>query len=927
MAIASDPTQALPAGDAAPAASSPPAASSIPAPTSARYAAFASHAKGGLGEVFRATDTELNRTVALKRLQPRHADRAESRRRFLIEAEVTAQLEHPGIVPVYGLVRDEAGQPCYAMRFIEGQTLAEAIQQFHEQPGSFAARPLEFRQLLGRLVAVCNAVGYAHSRSVIHRDLKPQNILLGAFGETLLVDWGMAKRLTPPPDGASAAADPQLSALPATQEFRSPSPDFADETQPGSVLGTPAYMSPEQAAGRTDAIGPAADIYSLGATLYMLLTGKPAFEGGDWPKLQQQIQRGQFLRPRELKPAAPKPLEAICLKAMAAEPEQRYGSAAALAADLERWLAGEPTEAFKEPLHWRAGRWAKANARVLLMLAAMAAIGALAYWDRRHAKTQFEAIAENAFLRSKGHQERGRWSEALATVKQIALPGDFADAEWSLRLRQQRLDLETALALEELRRQGAVQVGLMVDGSGQGVLDSRFRKAFAAVGIDLDALAPEEAAARIRASAIREQLIEGLDVWSFAVRIEALLSDASREQERWLRLVRTAEAADDSPWRKKLRKSLTQLRWNDAAQLAQATLAEMDANAGKTAIGPTYLAMVAMMVEISETLNKAQGNLAERLLLRSLELHPRDFVLHCQLASYYAAGPKADPARALAEYRVAHALDPENLQALLHMADLLEESGAPEEALLRAEQALRIDASPRRAWVAKARAHLALQQPRAAIAAAETALTKDGKWSGESAAVPHLLMGRAATDLGDHQKAAAAFAKAVEAEENSTEAHYRLGLAFLRMGRAKEADQHYEKASRTLKGDASLEEEYGFALLKLGKPQEAYERFARAVGLRPEEPRFRADLAVALIAIGRPEEAKTAFNTALLINPKFSPAHAGLGELLLAQKKHAEAVAAWEKALQFDPKNSSYAAKLEAARKELAKAQGGKEAK
>src|SRR5262249_15258683 len=154
-------------------------------------------AKGGLGEVHVAEDAELGREVALKRMKAGRADEPEYRRRFLREAEVTGRLEHPGVVPVYGLTQDDDGRPCYAMRFIQGETHHDAIHRFHEtaargtqEPGE---RRLAFRELLGRFLAVCNTVAYAHSRGILHRDLKPANIMLGRYGETLVVDWGLAK--------------------------------------------------------------------------------------------------------------------------------------------------------------------------------------------------------------------------------------------------------------------------------------------------------------------------------------------------------------------------------------------------------------------------------------------------------------------------------------------------------------------------------------------------------------------------------------------------------------------------------------------------------------------------------------------------------------------------------------------------------------
>src|SRR5262249_29410161 len=176
---------------------------------------------------------------------------------FLREAEITGQLEHPGVVPVYGLGQAADGSPCYAMRLIRGETFQEAAERFHrdDRPGRDPGeRSLAFRQLLGRLVSVGDTVAHAHSRGIVHRDLKPSNILLGSFGETLVVDWGLAK--------PAAASGPERDPTP------EPAAGPADLTQDGAVIGTPAYMSPEQAVGRWDRVGPASDVYSLGATLY-----------------------------------------------------------------------------------------------------------------------------------------------------------------------------------------------------------------------------------------------------------------------------------------------------------------------------------------------------------------------------------------------------------------------------------------------------------------------------------------------------------------------------------------------------------------------------------------------------------------------------------------------------------------------------------
>jgi serine/threonine-protein kinase len=238
------------------------------------------------------------------------------------------------------------------MRFVRGQSLKEALEGFHNADRRSdrdpAERMLSLRKLLGRFIDVCHAIAYAHSRGVLHRDLKPANILLGPYGETLVVDWGLAKVV-----GRDDPA-PQPSA---EMTLRPASPSGSSETMAGTAIGTPMYMSPEQADGRLSQIGPASDIYGLGATLYCLLTGRPAIEDHDVDEILRRVRLGEFAPPREINPRVPAALEAIVLKAMARRMQDRYSSAQALAEELERWLADEPVTAWREPLRERARRW------------------------------------------------------------------------------------------------------------------------------------------------------------------------------------------------------------------------------------------------------------------------------------------------------------------------------------------------------------------------------------------------------------------------------------------------------------------------------------------------------------------------------------------------------------------------------------------
>ncbi|HWE36192.1 MAG TPA: protein kinase [Isosphaeraceae bacterium] len=397
-----------------------------------RFRVLRPHARGGIGEVSVALDTELNREVALKQIKERHADDPASRARFVLEAEVTGGLEHPGIVPVYGLGHDDLGRPYYAMRFIRGESLRDALLAYHDEaprldPG---ARALRLRQLLGRFIDVCQAIGYAHERGVLHRDLKPGNIMVGKYGETLVVDWGLAKATGRPDPGALAG---ERALVPT-------SAGGSAETMAGAPIGTPAYMSPEQAAGDLDRLGPRSDVYSLGATLYCLLTGRQPFAGEDILGILADVRAGDFPTPRRVDPTIDPPLEAICLKAMALRPEDRYDSTRGLADDVERWLADEPVAAWPEPWIRRAARWARrhrpavASAAALLVAATVAlGVGAtLIDFERRKTGEARDTATREA--------ERARKAEGRALN---LLAASYADAA---RLAAQRGAWRPALA-------------------------------------------------------------------------------------------------------------------------------------------------------------------------------------------------------------------------------------------------------------------------------------------------------------------------------------------------------------------------------------------------------------------------------------------------------------------------------------------------
>ncbi|MBI1248023.1 protein kinase [bacterium] len=300
---------------------------------------------GGLGQVYLADDGELDRRVVVKVMRSDRTISTEALQAFVAEAKVTASLDHPGIIPVYGFGMDPAGRPYYAMRFVRGMTYQEAIAEYHDRlkKGPVDQADVVLQRRLREFLSVCQTIAFAHHENVIHRDLKPANILIGPYGEVLVADWGLAKSTI-----ESAEAVP-------VEDFEANGNPL--HTQPGQIKGSPSYLSPEQAAGLPEMNRPAIDVYGLGAILYELITARPPHPGESTEKILEQVLHGRPTPPRQINPLVSRSLEAICLNALQHRPEDRYGSAAALAADIERELAGEPVSVYEEPVSRRVGRW------------------------------------------------------------------------------------------------------------------------------------------------------------------------------------------------------------------------------------------------------------------------------------------------------------------------------------------------------------------------------------------------------------------------------------------------------------------------------------------------------------------------------------------------------------------------------------------
>ena len=526
----------------------PPAIDSAPSPDDAerlgRYPIEGRLGAGGMGEVLAVHDLELDRVVAAKVIREPADER--QRWKFALEARITGRLAHPSIVPVYELGHTDDGRPYFTMKRVEGRTLSEVLSappSSSSPEGAVAALDRTRIDRLGIALKVCDAVAFAHSQGVIHRDLKPDNVLVGDYGEVLVCDWGVAKVLR-----ESASTDLAANALvPVKGEGE------AVVTLDGTVMGTPAYMPPEQAQGRLDLVDERADVYALGAILYQVLCGWPPYVGRTAWSVIEQVCAGPPKPPSARAPGAAIPweLEAVVAKAMAYRREDRYPSAKALRDDLDAFLAGRLLAAARYTPVQRARKWARRHARALAagIVALVSLIGALGYTAIAARRQVRELEAKDAITRAAErtaqHERdlaRASYNEArrMGAVHRLReLERACAEELWWTRLDSATgtlRDAPTTARLEEAAR-------LIDRGCGQAdaMLGEREGHAAAlAAGQAEAAAAPEDAWASFRAGVLIE-LMSGLD------RLAALRDQAAARRVAYLAL-RDQDARRASVW-------------------------------------------------------------------------------------------------------------------------------------------------------------------------------------------------------------------------------------------------------------------------------------------------------------------------------------------------------------------------------------------
>jgi len=439
-----------------------------------RYTVQEEIGRGGMGVILKAWDPQLRRHLALKRLRVRSgADRktaagSQSLGRFLDEAQVTGQLEHPGIVPVHELGLDEDGQVFFTMRLVDGVELTEIFARVaRREPGWTRVRAL------GLLQKACEAVAFAHSKGVIHRDLKPQNLMVGSFGETYVMDWGLARVL----DRRSAGSNQSPAVRPEPGEGISTDGRQgagADRSTPaftleGTAVGTPAYMPPEQAAGRLDDLGPTADVYAMGSILYHLLAGQAPYldlcPRSSPHEVLKEVIAGPPTKLSRLRPDVPPELEAICERAMAREIERRYPTMETLSEDLRAYLEQRVVRAYASGPMAELKKWVLRNRSLAAtLLAAFLTIATVTWWsfvnvrEERNLAQANEQAASAERRRVLQLSDVRRYADLMAEIDELwpAQPDmqpRFED--WlarASRLIERRADHERTLA--QLRARG-----------------------------------------------------------------------------------------------------------------------------------------------------------------------------------------------------------------------------------------------------------------------------------------------------------------------------------------------------------------------------------------------------------------------------------------------------------------------------------------
>jgi eukaryotic-like serine/threonine-protein kinase len=800
-----------------------------------RYQLFGEIARGGIGVILKGRDVDLGRDLAVKVLLEKHRDHPEMVRRFVEEAQIGGQLQHPGIVPVYELGQFPDQRLYIAMKLVKGRTLA-ALLEARKDPSDDRPR------FLAIFEQICQTMAYAHSRGVVHRDLKPSNVMVGSFGEVQVMDWGLAKVLD-----QGGIADEQLARRSqddssAIRTLRTGS--NADESRAGSVLGTPAYMAPEQARGELDTVDERADVFGLGSILCEILTGFPAYSGRSTADLYRKAERAELddatLRLNES--GADAELAAIAKECLSAAPKHRPRDAGVVLSGLSAYVAS-----VEERLRFAGLAQAKAEARAdeerkrgLLTVALAASVlvttllgaGGWIWVAREHAaRSQRTAFAVNAALdesarlriqaRSAPFGETEKWVEAIDAVRraEALLARGEGDTALSLRvqdaLKNLLRDRDESHSAEKDRRM-VERLAAIHDDLGVHLdharADSEFSEAFRAYGVDLDALEPDQSAALLAARPVAVELAGILDQWTF---IRWRLPEPKHSGAK--RLIAIAKLADPDPWRNQLRDSLGRERSRESRSRASESndLDKLAASADVEKLPGASLARLAW------ALSHENKDTAISLLRHAQRAHPDDFWINWDLGNQLAHSGQSD--EAIRFFSVAVAIRPRSSFALVGLGSTLSENGRLEEAASTFRQAIQVGPDNAMARLSLATVLLDLGQLENATSQLHELkkLKPNDPWL--SWQITNILKAR-----GDWAAAIAELREGVELEPTKPHLHHELGVAQLTVGQIDDAIVSFDAAIRLDPQFVHAHGYLGWARRAKGELESALESFWRA---------------------------------------------------------------------------------------------------
>ncbi|MEM7308220.1 MAG: tetratricopeptide repeat protein [Planctomycetota bacterium] len=796
-----------------------------------RYRVEREVGQGGMGVVVRVRDGELGRSLAMKVTSSTPAraasSAAEARRlgRFLAEARVTAQLEHPGIVPVHELGVDPEDRPYFTMRLVEGRDLDAVFGAIRDGRDEWTQT-----RALGLLLKVCEAVGYAHDKGVLHRDLKPANVMVGSFGEVYVVDWGLSR--------IEGREDPRdLRLRPAEAEAEAGESPL--RTMEGDVVGTPAFMPPEQARGELDRVDRRADVYSIGAILYQLLAGHAPYSPPTLPPraVLAQLLAGPPEPIRARNPAAPAELEAICEQAMARDPAERYADVSELARDLRAYLENRVVRAHRTGALVELRKWVRRNralaaalALSILGLATAASLGTYVLSTRGEVRAA-EGLARSE--RAERHLEEGflRWREGdpaggIAVLERALaeVPG-LPEAIAGIALA--RLDLDDpagALAALDRGRAGATEP----PGLARVRVDALRR-----AGRTAEA---EELAARIPApSGPLDFYVEG-----------------ARELARGYAGDPAAFARAAAQMERALRRSLHARPLYHFEHAHARGLAPPDGRAA----------------EIAATL---------------VTLWPES-----PAANYWAGyvlGFGSEAARASEYFREALRLRPDFAFAAGNLGLALVEAGEPEAGAEALREAIRLQPAFPEAHNNLGIACADRGDVEGAIAAYREALRLRGDYVDA-----HYNLGNALARSGAPDEAVASYRRAIELDPSDPDAHRALATALRGLGDAEAALASNRAAVRADPDDHDAQYSLASALAAAGDAKGAAAAYGEAIRIEPRNPYARYNLAGVRMGAGDLEAAIEGYRGTLAILPDYAEAHCNLGHALGRSGRFAEAL-------------------------------------